>query len=289
MRSYTFTSLFNNPNLHSQKISHRSIDSSMPKSIYQFIDAGYEYNGPDYYHEREFGTSYLIAYTVSGQAQLTFDNKEFTILPGTLTFIHLKEKSLIKTIHSKWEIYFIHVFGSDIDDVYRHVTQNENYVINNFNPSDFIKCIEEIYNSSTQNHDAYFISAKIYLLLMNVLKQSSSSSSSSSSTINQIVTYINRNYANDISVESICNAFYVSKYYFIRKFHAEMKLTPKQYLTSIRLNKAQLLLVQTNKSLNEIAQLCGFKTERNLIYSFHTYLNTTPDYFRKNKYNLPKT
>lgn len=216
MQSYNFTALFNRPKPYSDKILHRSIDTSLPKSTYQFLDIGYEHNGPCYYHEREYGTTYLLAYTVSGQAQLTYNDKEFTILPGTLTFIYLKDKSLIKTMHSNWEIYFIHVFGSDI------------------------------------------------------------------------VTYINRNYANDISIESICEIFYISKYYFIRKFHTEMKLTPKQYLTSIRLNKAQLLLVQTNKSLNEIARLCGFKTERNLIYSFHKYLNTTPDYFRKNKYNLLK-
>ncbi len=286
MQSYNFTALFNHPKPYSDKILHRSIDTSLPKSTYQFLDVGYEHNGPDYYHEREYGTTYLLAYTVSGQAQLTYNDKKFTILPGSLTFIYLKDKSLIKTMHSNWEIYFIHVFGSDIDDIYRHATQNENYVTNNFNSSNFIKCIEEIYNSSTPNYDAYFISAKIYSLLMDVLKQNLSLSSST--TINKIVTYINRNYENDISVESICEIFYISKYYFIRKFHTEMKLTPKQYLTSIRLNKAQLLLVQTNKSLNEIARLCGFKTERNLIYSFHKYLNTTPDYFRKNKYNLLK-
>lgn len=282
MQSYEFKSLFTH-SLHSEKIAHRKINNSLPKSLYQFLDAGYEYNENNYYHERVNGTTYLIAYTISGQAILNYDGLELTLLPGSLTFIHLKEKSLIKTTHADWEIYFIHVLGSDIDDIYRCVTQNKNYVINNFNPVFFQKTIEELYVLSTTDYDPFYISEKIYSLLMDVFKQSQKFSSSM--LINQIVSFINNNYSNNISIDDICNAFYISKYYFIRRFRCEMKITPKQYLTQIRLNKAQLLLAHTNKKLNEIALLCGFKTERNLIYSFNKHLNTSPDNFIRDKYN----
>lgn len=264
------------------KMATALANPSLQKSLYQAGDVGYEYNNPGYYHKREGGVTYLLAYTKSGKAQLQYEGQEITIMPNSLTFIYLSNPSLIESLENEWEIYFIHVIGSDIDDIYRTVTQSKNFYFENFNSEKFVDCIENIYNSYTSNPDKYYISEQIYSLLIDVMRQVENSSSSN--LINRAKTYISKNYTSNISIENMCEELFVSKYYFIRKFEQEIGCTPKQYISQLRIQKAKSLLIHTEKTLLEIAREVGFKTEKNIIYAFKKYLGTTPNDFRKNIY-----
>ena len=273
---------FNNTRTPVSRIASNTRNIGLIRSLYQAADVGYEYNYPGYYHKRTDGSSYLIAYTKSGSAYLTYEGKEIVIRPNSLTFIYLSNPSVIETFDSNWEIYFIHVIGSDIDDIYRNATK-QGFYFEGFNGENFIKRIENIYNSYTTNYDKYYISEQIYALLLDVLKQTEKNSAPS--VISRAIDYLNKNYASSVSIDQICQDFFVSKYHFIRRFEDELKCSPKQYLTSLRLQKAKSLLVHTNKPINEIAQLVGFKTEKNMNYAFKTFLDTSPKEFRNSLYS----
>ncbi len=254
------------------------------KSIYCASWSGYEYNTAGYYHEREGGTTYLLCYTQSGHATLSYREKVIDLMPGSLIFINLAEKNVIEAKDSHWEIYFMHVFGSDIDDIYGNATKRTNY-FPDYNATIFKECIKNIYDAyGADDIDVYYISGQIYLTLMDVLKNSSNTATST--MVSKAVEYINENYYKDINLDSLCKEIFVSKYFFIRKFQQELKCTPKQYLTRVRLQNARLLLVHTDKSVAEVAQLTGFQTEKNIFYAFRTVLNITPNYFRKHVYTL---
>jgi AraC-like DNA-binding protein len=181
-----------------------------------------------------------------------------------------------------WEIYFIHVIGSDIDDIYRNATK-QGYYMENFDGTRFMEYIDNVYNSYSNNYDKYYISEQIYALLMDVLKQTQSNSDSS--VISRAIDYMNRNFCSNLSIDQMCQDLFVSKYHFIRKFENELKCSPKQYITSLRLQKAKSLLIHTRKSVKEIAQLVGFKSEKNRIYAFKSILGTSPNEFRKTLYS----
>jgi AraC-like DNA-binding protein len=71
---------------------------------------------------------------------------------------------------------------------------------------------------------------------------------------------IARRYRETILVEELAHQLKVGYSYFRQVFKARTGLSPKQYQLQIRLHKAQDLLANTSRSVNEIAEILGFNT-----------------------------
>lgn len=251
------------------------------KCLYQAATIGYEYNEKSYYVKRKNATSYLLCYTASGESVVEYERETFTLRAGSLLFINLANESVIRASDSHWEIYFMHIVGSDIDDVYRNFVKNQGFYLENYDGITFIENFKRLYQSCTASIINYYdISGQIYTILMDVLKRSNPTDHHS--IINQAIAYIDHNYTEDLSVNELSKQLFVSKYFLIRKFHEQTGYSPKQYLTKIRLDKAKQMLAQTNKSIAEIAQSVGFHSEKNIYYAFKSLTGLSPKEYREN-------
>ena len=75
----------------------------------------------------------------------------------------------------------------------------------------------------------------------------------------QIVQYCHDNYMQNITLDSIANYFNYSISYVIRVFKKHQKQTLMQYLTELRIQKAQeLILNSPTLSMKDVAQLVGY-------------------------------
>lgn len=72
----------------------------------------------------------------------------------------------------------------------------------------------------------------------------------------------------------------------LRNFQAAVKQTPLSYLTSIRLNAAGNLLVNTDLPVSEIAFSCGFHDSNYFGMRFLKMFKMTPLEFRRQKYKI---
>ncbi len=274
---YEFTSTRNNKS----NLALRNTLDTEKKFLYGAIDVGYEYNEKGYFHKRENGVCYLLLYTCSGHAVCEYKNTEIPLTPGSVLFISLAEKNVIKALDSHWEIYFMHVLGSDIDDFYRFITQNSGYVLNLTNAQNFIENVKQICKLYKQHEINHFeISKLIYSVLLDVAKQSQQKNIHP--LIQKAISYINSNYHKQFSIEQICKDLFISKYFFIRKFHEETGYSPKQYVNNLRLKKAKYLLAKTKYSIIKIAQEVGFENEKNIYYAFKKDLGISPKEYREN-------
>jgi AraC-like DNA-binding protein len=66
-----------------------------------------------------------------------------------------------------------------------------------------------------------------------------------------------------------------------RKFHAAFGQTPSQYLTSLRLQKAKALLLESDMTLDDIAASCGYESGFYLSRLFNKKTNMSPSAYRK--------
>ena len=96
-----------------------------------------------------------------------------------------------------------------------------------------------------------------------------------------IVRYINRNYSKIENLETIANAFFISKYHLCRVFKEAMKLTVIDYLTQIRIKNARQLLEFTNNDIGQIAQSCGFHSATYFCNLYRKITGESPSAFRK--------
>ena len=80
----------------------------------------------------------------------------------------------------------------------------------------------------------------------------------SKSNISKITHYISTHITEDLSIEHLCERFYVSKSQLHRNFKNELGITVGDYILSKRLTRAQNL-IQKGKKATNIYSECGFK------------------------------
>ena len=97
----------------------------------------------------------------------------------------------------------------------------------------------------------------------------------------QISDYISDHFQERLSLDSLAEQFYISKYYLSRSFHEVTGFGINEYINILRVKKAQSLLETTTLSVSEIASLTGFESITYLGRVFKKYQHVTPAQYRK--------
>lgn len=103
------------------------------------------------------------------------------------------------------------------------------------------------------------------------------------SLIEPALRHIRDNYAEQFAVEYLAELCKVSKYYFCRVFKAVTGKTAMEYLRDYRIKVSDALLVNTDNSISEIAENCGFYTSNYFCRCYKQYYGFSPGNRRKHK------
>lgn len=95
-----------------------------------------------------------------------------------------------------------------------------------------------------------------------------------------LIEWLEANLQQAISVQDMAAFSAMSPRNFSRKFTAELDEPPIKYLHKRRLERAKLLLEQTDKTLLEIAHVCGFSSGENFRRQFAASLGVNPREYR---------
>ncbi|MEL6441402.1 MAG: AraC family transcriptional regulator [Cyanobacteria bacterium J06621_8] len=96
--------------------------------------------------------------------------------------------------------------------------------------------------------------------------------------LDYIDTYLERN----IKLADLAQILNMSSFHFSRLFKQSMGITPHQYLSQQRVEKAKQLLKQTDRSITDIALDCGFSSHSHLSKQFRKATGITPKVYRAN-------
>ena len=96
-----------------------------------------------------------------------------------------------------------------------------------------------------------------------------------------IFSYIEDNYMNDITVESLAKHFHISTKYFSKIFNSISGDNFKTHINSIRIGHAENMIMEGNENFAEIAFACGFNSVRTFNRAFITIRKITPSKFKE--------
>lgn len=94
--------------------------------------------------------------------------------------------------------------------------------------------------------------------------------------------FLHKNYRDTVSINELCEGLGISYSHFYRRFKQQTGRSPQEYLIHMRLTSAAELLQNSQGSIREIADYCGFQDERNLQRMFSKNFGMTPNAYREN-------
>jgi YesN/AraC family two-component response regulator len=101
--------------------------------------------------------------------------------------------------------------------------------------------------------------------------------------IEEAAEYIYNHYTSQITLKEVAGRIHMSPAYFSRKFKAVTGFGYKEYLTNIRIREAVGLLLNTAKSITDIAVECGFGDGNYFGDAFKKIKGVSPRVFRRMK------
>lgn len=99
--------------------------------------------------------------------------------------------------------------------------------------------------------------------------------------IEKACAYIRAHLAEDLSLERVCAAVFLSKSYLCQIFKSLLGCTFGEYVKQQRILRARTLLASTGQSIEEIAAACGFASPTYFATVFKSAVGMTPSAFRQ--------
>lgn len=117
----------------------------------------------------------------------------------------------------------------------------------------------------------------------------SSDSSMGSIHIKKAINYLHQYYDQDIKIGQLASMLNIHEGYLYRIFKQNMGVTPNEYLTKLRIEKAKMLLTRTDIPIIEISGYVGINSRQYFTFLFKKYTNITPSKYRNlaNKMESP--
>jgi AraC family transcriptional regulator len=96
----------------------------------------------------------------------------------------------------------------------------------------------------------------------------------------QVVEYINEHLHQDIKLSDLAALLGISESHLSRRFKQSIGMTPYQYLLQQRIERAKQLLKAGDRSIMDIALMCGFNSHSHLTKQFRQLTGMTPKVYR---------
>lgn len=165
----------------------------------------------------------------------------------------------------------------------------ENPILTLKEPEDAISLLKEMisYDSGLNSKDLRLMSG-LYQLLAMVVESKSSKIPAANGHLSAKHTYlraaqafIETNYSRRMSVEEMANHIGISRKYLARLFAEAYQMPPQAYLLTYRMERAKILLSETELNIGEIAYSVGYQDQFVFSKAFKNYTGHAPSHSKR--------
>ena len=258
-------------------------------SIGEDIYNAYLYRNPEWLIH--FHKSFELAVVVEGSAVATIDGVDYTIGEGQAVLI---TPYLLHSYHTPENCkMFVVVFSSSYTENFARLTQNKRADNPLIVLDDLTKRIvlEKLLGNTQMDDNSivsvpkphtYDIKSALYAICALLVRSTNfSTRNNDGKLVFEILQYVENNFAQDITLNSLSFHLGYDYSYVSRIFSANIKVNFKTLVNQYRCDFAKNLIVTTSKDFADIAFQSGFQSIRSFNRVFKLVTGQSPSHYRK--------
>lgn len=247
--------------------------SAHDKSYYNDVSIG---NGPQ---------RLLLKHTLSGEGVLYVKDKRFTLHQGDLFMIERPGPYIycFEENNEAWNFEYVSMVYNQSESILpKSLKENPVLSINEHDSlrlqlQDLIDLrMKEDYRMELHH------SALAYQLFLSYIALRTELATEIPHGVKNIKQLITAGFASNLTINDYACRVGYTQAAITRLFKQHYKISPGQYLLHLRINKACRLLAENKLNIQEISQLCGFRSQNYFSRLFLKKINVTPSQYRSN-------
>lgn len=239
--------------------------------------------------------SYEIYFSISGGKQFLIDNRFYDICPGDIFFINQFESHYVtqieQAVHERILLSIYPDFlknlstkDTDLDYCFhtRNISSPHRVRLSEEEQKRFIYFTHRISSNTGFGSDildrAVFSEMMVFLnkvFYKHGKNEPESTEISYHRQVDDILSYINQNIQNPLTIDDLSNHFYLSASYLCRIFKSSTGMTINKYITAKRITLSKALLTE-GCSVSEACERCGFNDYSNFLKAFTKAVGISP-------------
>ena len=233
---------------------------------------------------------FQILYVASGKAHFYFndDGTDTVVHAGNMVVYRPKEPQKYEYFGiDQTEVYWVHFTGSDIKNMLRgYGITDEMHVINTGTSLEYTRIFKQMILELQRHQSDYpeMLALLLRQLLILIHRQLTTKNKIKNvyldSEMEKAIQYFNDNYNTEINIEEYAASRGMSVSWFIRSFKQFASTTPMQYIVSIRIVNAQVLLETTDYNVTEIGNIVGYDNPLYFSRIFKKQKGVSPSEYR---------
>lgn len=237
------------------------------------------------YTERKNYDSFLVLYTYSGSGILTYRDKKYTLKEGDGFFINCADYHMYQVADKKWDTATLHINGPLMQDFHDQFMCLGSPIFHEPVTGLFQQHLEQLLElySTPQLYRDWQVSTCIDNLLIYMLQLSSKHTfmrTEIPENIQYLIHYMENNFEKKMTLDYLAKFSNITKYYLSREFKKYTGFSPNDYLISLRINRAKILLKSTSMPASKIAHEVGIHDMNNFTNLFKKKTGMTPIQYR---------
>ncbi len=227
----------------------------------------------------------VIHYVYSGQGEFIFGGRTYLLKAGDCFFIPAGEgATYLPSTENPWSYFWIGVDGSKASTLLERAGLSKNNPVLHDKTKNWKTHFESIYDSFYGKGRFEIECLGHLLLLLSDMVEGSREHSAPDAYekghIQAAKAYIRNNFQFPITIVDVARSVSVSPNYLANLFAKQGEVSPKRYLTDVRMDAASKLLCSSSSSISDVSKAVGYSSPLHFSKVFTTYYGVSPLHYR---------
>ncbi|WP_169853208.1 helix-turn-helix transcriptional regulator [Anaerohalosphaera lusitana] len=253
----------------------------------EIVCGGYERCGPAFFIDRTDYPFHVIKFTITGKGMFMINGSHHKLEGGVITSFSPGDRHTYRSDpHNPMEHIFVTFTGTRANELLRSSTLSKTKIMQISEPASTLQMLHQILQAGLEKNEYSQQICCNYLEIL-LLKQASALANTNSphslafDTYRKCKKYIDDNFSAIRTAQQVANSCDVNVRYMSRLFKKHNYISPYEYLTRLKMNKAINLLLHSQMPVSQIGLEVGFEDQFHFSRVFKKYQGLSPQNYRQ--------